>query len=314
MIRQLWQRWVMRRMPPAGQVRLTRQQIFIVPTRAGAAFGILLLLMLMVAINYQNSLVYGLTFLLLAIFIVAILHTYRNLQGLELRHGGSHSVFAGEQASLNVRLQSSGRDYQAIALGWPGEALQVMDVPADHQIDMTLAIPAKRRGWLAVPRLRVETRFPLGLLVAWSWVDLGQRILIYPKPLKVPLPGGQAAPGDQDEGRVARGAGADDFQGLRPYQPGDPRQRLHWKAYSRGQQLLIKDFAAWLGDDIWLDFDAFAGDREQRLSGLCYWVLELSRRQRMFGLQLPGEQVRPGAGEAHRDECLRALALHGVEA
>ena len=38
-----------------------------------------------------------------------------------------------------------------------------------------------------------------------------------------------------------------------------------------------KDFA---GRDLWLDFQALGGDAEERLSRLCYWVLQLDARQR----------------------------------
>ena len=56
-----------------------------------------LLLMLLAAINYQNSLAYALTFLL-GRFVVAILHTYRNLAGLIIKAGSTPAVFVGEPA------------------------------------------------------------------------------------------------------------------------------------------------------------------------------------------------------------------------
>jgi uncharacterized protein (DUF58 family) len=112
----------------------------------------------------------------------------------------------------------------------------------------------------------------------------------------------------------ALGQGSEDFQGLKSYQPGDSKRRLHWKAYSRGQGLLVKDFAALSGRDPLLDFEALAGDVELRLSLLCYWVLQLSARQQPFALSLPGQVLAPACGEQHREACLRALALFGTSA
>ncbi len=117
---------------------------------------------------------------------------------------------------------------------------------------------------------------------------------------------------EEDEGQRATGQGADDYQGLRSYQPGDSKRRLHWKAFSRGQGLLVKDFAALAGRDLWLDFQALGGDAEERLSRLCYWVLQLDARQQAYGLRLPGCELAPDHGDAHREACLRALALYGV--
>ena len=308
-----WRRWVVRRIPAAAQVQLNQRRIFIMPNRVGAAFALVLLLMLLAGINYENSLAYGLTFLLAAVFVVAILHTYRNFAGLILKAGASGAVFVGEQARFRVRLESDGRAHMAIGIGWPPQPLQTLDVPAQGQRECELTQPALQRGWLRPERLRVESHFPLGILVAWSWVDLDQSLLVYPRPLQGELPlsdGGSLD--EEDEGQRATGQGADDYQGLRSYQPGDSKRRLHWKAFSRGQGLLVKDFAALAGRDLWLDFQALGGDAEERLSRLCYWVLQLDTRQQAYGLRLPGCELAPDHGDAHREACLRALALYGV--
>ncbi len=310
-----WQRWLSRRIPAAASVRLDRRRIFIIPTRVGGAFALALLLMLLAAINYQNSLAYALTFMLGAVFVIAILHTYRNLAGLTLTAGGASAVFVGEQGGFRLRLESSARAHQAIVLGWPPAALQSLDVPAQGLSECQLNLPALRRGWLRPGRLRVESRFPLGLLVAWSWIDLDQALLVYPRPLageRVVAGGIDEPTGEQ--GTQVQGRGAEDFLGLKSYQPGESRRRLHWKAYSRGQGLLVKDFATLSGEDSVLDFDRLGGDVETRLSLLCYWVLQLSGRQQAFALHLPDQRVASDSGERHRENCLRALALFGSPA
>ncbi|MBM7062158.1 DUF58 domain-containing protein [Pseudomonas sp. UL073] len=313
-VRKRWALWQAQRLPPAAQIRLTQRRIFIIPTQVGAAFFLALALMLLVAINYQNSLAYGLTFLLASLFVVAILHTYRNLAGLTLSAAGGQAVFVGEQARFRVRLEGVERAHQAIALGWPPQPLRTQDVPEQGATECELDQLALRRGWLRPGRLRVESRFPLGLLVAWSFADLQQALLVYPRPLEGQLPLAAGSDDDpEDEGARRAGLGVDDFQGLKSYQPGDSKRRLHWKAYSRGQGLLVKDFAALSGRDLWLDFDALDGDPESRLSLLCYWVLQLSERLQPFALRLPGVQLEPAIGDSHREACLRALALYGEQ-
>lgn len=309
-----WQRyrdgWLARRIPPANRITLDQRRIFILPTRQGAAFAVALLLMLLAGINYQNSLAYGLTFLLFSLALVAMLHTYRNLAGLQLAGGGASPVFAGEVAGFRLRLESDRRAHQAIALGWRGEPLVVNDVPAGETVALQVFHPAPTRGWLRPERLRVESRFPLGLFVAWSWLDLDVRGLVYPRPLEAPPPRyGEDSGGE--EGQRQAGQGADDFQGLRAYQPGDSRRRLDWKAFSRGQGLLVKDFTALAGSELWLDFSVLDGDTETRLSWLCQAVLDASTRQLRFGLRLPGQELAPATGENQRDAALQALALFG---
>ncbi|WP_339460671.1 DUF58 domain-containing protein [Pseudomonas sp. EA_105y_Pfl2_R69] len=306
-----WQRWLARRIPAAASVRLNQRRIFIIPSLVGGAFILALVLMLLAAINYQNSLAYGLTFLLASVFVVAILHTYRNLAGLILKAGSAPAVFVGEHASFRVRLESSARAHQAVSLGWLPAELQTQDVAALGLSECQLSLPALRRGWLRPGRLRVESRFPLGILLAWSWVDLDLALLVYPRPIEGDLPLAAGASEDQEEGNRAHGQGVDDYQGLKTYQPGDSKRRLHWKAYSRGQGLLVKDFASLSGRDPLLDFAALSGDVEARLSLLCHWVLQLSARQQPFALSLPGCMLGVDSGEQHREDCLRALALFG---
>jgi len=310
-----WQRWLGRRIPPASRVELDHRRIFILPTRVGGTYALVLVLLLLVSINYQNSLAYGLTFLMLSVGVLAILHTYRNVSGLILSGGHARSVFVGEPVQLRLRLESSGPGHQAIALGWSSEQLEQTDVPADCQVEVGLTLPALQRGWLRAPRLRVESVFPLGIFRAWSWLDLEQTVLIYPRPLAGTMPLLQGVqPHAEDEGHATTGPGVDDYQGLRLWQPGDSTRRMHWKAWSRGQALMVKEFSDLSGHDLCLDFMALGGDIEERLSRLCYWVLELSRRQRPFALRLPGFVSAVDSGDAHRETCLRQLALYGVRA
>lgn len=310
-----WQRWVGRRIPPASRIQLDHRRIFILPTRVGGTYTLVLVLLLLVSINYQNSLAYGLTFLMLSVGILAILHTYRNFSGLILSASHARSVFVGEPVQLRLRLESASNGHQAIALGWNSERMEQTDVEHDRQMEVALTLPALNRGWLRAPRLRVESVFPLGIFRAWSWLDLEQTVLIYPSPLAGSMPLLQGVqPHAEDEGQATQGQGVDDYQGLRQWQPGDSLNRMHWKAWSRGQGLMIKEFTDLSGHDLCLDFMALGGDIEERLSRLCYWVLELSQRQQPFALRLPGFLSAVDSGDAHRQVCLRQLALYGVRA
>lgn len=155
-----WQRWLNRRIPPASSVELNQRRVFILPTRQGGAFGLALLVMLLAAINYQNSLAYGLTFLLLSLGVVTILHTYRNLAGLRLTALGADPVFAGERAGFRVRLESPRRARQAIAVGWPERPLEYADLAGDAAAEVLLFHPTERRGWLRPGACGWRVAFP----------------------------------------------------------------------------------------------------------------------------------------------------------
>ena len=166
--------------PHVGDLRLDRRKIFILPTRAGLMFGLLLIIMLLTSVNYALSLGYALTFLLVGVGLVSMLHTWRNLLGLTLRAGRAEPVHAGELAELGLILHNTkGRARYAIELTVPGNAQSTLiDVEAGVDQLIDVALPTDRRGWQTAPRMRLSTRWPLGLWQAWAWWHPQVRVLV----------------------------------------------------------------------------------------------------------------------------------------
>ncbi len=289
------------------------RQIYILPTRYGFLFALLVGAMLIGSINSANNLGFMLTFLLVGLGLVAMLHTWHNLLGLRLIAGRAEPVFAGQEACFQVGLENRrGGPRPGIQLELTGGQVVATDLAADASDVLALCLRAPERGRQALGRFVLSTRFPLGLLRAWTFVDLDMHCLVYPRP------GSQLEPPQApDYSRSAegdRGVGADDFVGLRQYRPGDIPRHIDWKAAARERGLLVKQFGGDRADQRWLDWDALPGlDVEARLSRLCRGVLTACDRQQEFGLRLPGVVIAPGRGQAHRHRCLAALALFGKE-
>ena len=88
-------------------------------------------------------------------------------------------------------------------------------------------------------------------------------------------------------------------------------KQVAWKNVARGQGLQVKQFAEYVDDRIWLDWDMFYGfGAEGRLSRLCYCVLNLSRTDTAYGLRMPGVEIAPDKGTGHRNWLLKVLALY----
>ena len=307
-------RWLNRRMPPANSITLNQRKIFILPTRQGLIFALLVCAMVMAGINYQNSLVFALAFLLASLFMVAMLHTYRNLSGLTLVAGSTRPAFALEEAEFTIVLKRLGdRTCESLQLGWNPNLMANANLVKEEEARVRLFVKAKRRGRYNPGRFLLQTLYPLGLFRAWSWIDLDMHILVYPRPIAGgEIPSSTAT--SQEEGELILRDGAEDFYGLREYQPGDAIRHIAWRAYARSETLMTKQFAAYADRRVWLEWDHFPGmDRESRLCRLCYWVLQLNSRNDEYGLRLPSLEIQPGRGEAHRDAVLKALALFEID-
>ena len=308
----------------AGEVLLTQRRVFIVPSRPGLAFAVMLVVLFLCSVNYNLSLGFGLTFLLAACAVIDMHLTFRNLAYLYLTPGKAAAVFAGEDALFELHLTNRRKHARyAILLGFIGRGLpaieRAMDVPAHSTSHLTLALTTTHRGWQAAPRIRLRTRFPLGLLRAWSYWQPDSRALVYPQPeasaSTPPLP---LAPIERSDGNGA--AGHQDFAGVRTYQSGDSLKHLAWRQIARldtdvDARLITKQFEGGAVSDLAIDFAALPYDMalEDKLSRMTRWILEAEARQLPYAFRLGDSVYAAALGPAHQRACLRALALYQVE-
>lgn len=306
--------WLKRRNPVATEVELNQKRIFIFPTYVGMLYGVLLILIFVNAINYKNNLLFALCFLLASIFVTAILHTFNNFSGLIVKAGHSLPAFVGDTVLLPITLNGGSSDRHSLTLRFSGEAPTHIAWLKQEALRAQISFTPNKRGWIETPRLKLRSVYPLGLIRSWSWLYLDFRGVIYPKPVSQPfkyyVEEGGHEQGDLSQIQEVEKTGIDDFRGFKTYSPGDPLKHIAWKQYAKGGELLTKEFEETHVSAHWLDWRALSGvEVETRLQILCGWVLRSHEENFEYGLKLPGQTIRLGRGDHHRDECLKALAL-----
>lgn len=301
--------------PEAAPVILTQRRIYILPTGIGIGYGAALFIMLLGALNYNLSLGYVLTFLLVGQGIVAILHTFRNLVRLTISPIQVKPVFAGETAVFRLQLSADTQRFQ-VRLSSAAGASDLVDIAHSNTGEATLLIPAQQRGWLALPRITLETRFPLGLFRAWAYCCPDFQCIVYPQPAaKAPPPPSTT---DNIGNQSSPTAGDEDFSELRDHRPADSLHRVAWKTAARlGPEapLKTKQFADGAGTQIWFDWNQLAAepDIEIRLSILTRWIIDAHNAKLIWGLRIPGKILPPNSGTEHLQAALTALALYGAD-
>lgn len=300
---------------PELPLTLDRRRIFVLPTAVGLVWGCALVAMLLTAINYSLSLGFALVFMLAGLGQVALLHTFRNLLALELDERPPQPVFAGQRARIAITLGNpESRPRAAIVLSMPGAPPVTVDIAPGERRTVELLLPTLRRGWITPGRVRLETRYPLGLIRAWSYAQPRRHCLVWPSPEmhRPPLPPADAG----QEGERAGSDGLDEFFGLRDHRAADSPRHVAWKAWARAPDapLLTKQFEGRGGGELWLDFERMPADlpAEQRIARLTGWVLDADAAGLQYGLALPGQGLAPAGGPAQRSEALRRLALYGL--
>ncbi len=307
-----------------------RQRVYIMPTRHGAVFGLMLFAMALGAINYNNSMAYILTFLLSSLSLVTLLHTCKNLAGILINQAPASPVFAGEMAKfplildnrngqlrLSISFIKTKKKWRLLVdvLTSTGNEIPIASCNIDANIFSRVDLPVKtkQRGLLYAGRIKIFTTFPLGLFKAWSYIDMKQPCLVYPKPT------GQKyfPPFKLTEaiGIQGNASGTDDFIGFRNYRAGDSIKDIAWKAYAQQKGLFVKRFSGSGADKLLLSWNDVSTlpDVEMRLSQLCLWIIEAESQSLQYSLELPEVSIDTGHGEEHQHHCLSALSHHNIK-
>lgn len=291
---------------------LQSRRIYILPTSTGYAAAVLLFLMLLAGMNYNNSLALMLCFMLCGVALVSMHQCHRSLAGLQLLRAQAEDVFAGREGEVCLQFENTSDCPRAgLALRCAPCAPSRFLLPPGAIESVRVAFKAGTRGRQRIERLELESTAPLGLFRAWTWLHLPLEAIVYPRPLSArPLP---PLRGEQPRlQRSARGGDDEEWAWLRPFHASDPPRSVAWKAYAHGAPLLVAQYEAPAGMHRWLEFDQLrALAPEQRLEQLAQWVLDCERIGEPYALQMPQQVLAASSGRAHRQLCLRALALYG---
>lgn len=309
--KQKYQTWLNRRLPRAKSIQLNQRRIFIFPNTMGLLFLIMIALLFVTGVNYQNNLMLSICFFMVSLFITTIVATYQNLSALIVKTSACDSVFSGETVLLPITLENPTRKNKiGLSFSFEGGDVHTVSIVEQSQL-LKLPFKTRFRGYLTVPRIKLKSVYPLGLINCWTWLRLDFEGIVYPSVVEMPFRMAVGEQDDTEDGQVLQ-AGMEEFEGLKTYQKGDSLKRVAWKQYAKTQQLMTKQYSEHKGDDQCFDWFALPGfQMEERLQILCGWVVKAHRQNSDFSLKLPNEFIALGSGEQHLHICLRALALFG---
>ena len=305
------QRWFRLAPHDDAPVVLRHSRIYILPTRRGWAMLGTLAVMLLASLNYGISLGFVVTFVLAGLVAAALLHTFRNLAGIEVKPLGAGETFAGGRLAFALALDAGTLARERIALAAAGGSVSRVDVAAGAVETLTIERDAPRRGRLPLGRVTLSSTFPLGLWRGWAYIHFPLEGIVFPAPeaSAPPLPAGHSGPDAYATGR----SDDSDLAGLREFRHGDPLSRVAWKAVARGAGWYSKEFeGTGGGGPIALAWSALPQlGVEERLARLAAWVLAAEHAARPFALELPGVALPAAQGREHRRAALTALAMFG---
>ncbi|MDA0814975.1 MAG: DUF58 domain-containing protein [Chloroflexi bacterium] len=205
----------------------------------------------------------------------------------------------------------------------PGHAARrVLTLPARGIASWSYRTRTHLRGVYTLGPVEVTVRDPFGFFHARRTFGEPTTILVYPNAPDLPnfyvppanLPG---------EGRIRRRTHnvTTNVAGLRPYQPGDSYNRIHWPATARHGEPIVKQFELDPASDIWVVLDlqetVHVGEGEESTeeqavsvaASICRYFIQ---QNRTVGLLSFGDDLRiddPDRGQNHYTRMLESLAL-----
>lgn len=315
--------WLVQRIPRSLEHNLSNRNVFIFPTKFGFSYLFFVVLLFLLATNYQNNLIMMLSYLLASLFISAMLHSFYNLSGLKLIAQQEAHGFAQSTLYLPIQLISE-KKRVALTFSFDDQAVAFLTKinikkKESEKFDVLVPFQAKSRGILQSGRIKVASEYSLGLFICWTRLDFSSLFIVYPqkKTIKLNQVTHIIEPENND---VAVNIGdGNDFYQLKSYHYGDPLSQVSWKHVAKGQGWLIKTQQQPQSKQQWLRLaDMPTADIEQKLSHLCYLVQEYSKQNVFFALDLTvnGQkntqqghiQISANNGNKHCQQCLRALA------
>lgn len=286
------------------------RRVFILPTRPGLFFGFVTFLMLVASLNFNNNMGLMLTFLLVGLAQVALYRVFFNLRSLVINHVSAKPVFLGEKAIFSIFLKSTESKYDICVKNQTDQQL-LIELPADEIKPIQASIITNKRGWASCGKIKIQTAYPFGLFFAWIWTNLDSKCLVYPSREESPPPLPFHA---QSEGKTNIVIHGEDFHGLKPFQSGDSMRLIAWKRTAQTGELISREFQQTQGEKLLLDFSQVTlSDVELKLSRLTAWVLMANQQQLDYCLKLPQFESGFGYSDKHYLDCLKALALHGLQ-
>ena len=312
--------WLTVRVPVARKFELTNRNIFIFPTRFGFAYIVVLILLFLLGTNYQNNVIILLCYLMGSFFITAKLTAFFNLKGLIIKSKPYAQGFKGQDIPVTISLEARSTKH-GIVLGFDKQSTtQIKQIGkraktshANSQVQVTIYYQADKRGVISPGRVKVFSEHAFGLFRVWSWLDFGHELVVYPHPMAIASKHLLEMPSEAEDGeQLVSDRDGDEFKELAAYKPGESMARVAWKQLARGQGKLTKHYHQLSGQRRELSLDMLPPvSIEQKLSYLCYLVLQYSQASYAFGFSLTHQKISADHGEQHKQQCLRALAEFG---
>ncbi len=291
---------------------------------AGVVYVVLTALLGVASVNSGNNLLCLVTSLMLGYMPASGVAGWRNVMGVEAWAELPDEIYAGQPFRLVLKVRNRRRfaSLQMIEVSvhpveeWDGYQEPVRAffgiVPQGESASRSVWMTLPRRGRTALA-LELASAYPFDFFVRWGRTPPESGALVFPAPLSErpsSVWADEGRPDEEEDRPVGAPLDAEEVAGVRPYQAGDPINRIHWKISARTGKLSTRLFETpHVRSGRTIDLDALVTNGVERgLSIAAGRVVEAGRDGVPIGLKDRGVLTPPAPGRAARLDLLGRLA------
>lgn len=284
------QKWIAKRFQVEGSKTLLQKDVLVFLYKQGFLYLVLILITFIAGINYANNLILGFCFLISAILWISFYITFKQLHGLQI------DLIADEvgqvEQVLILKLLFKQQNNTARYLRIISQQKEQVIYLDQTQQTLELAYFPEKRGLYEFDAIKIYSTYPLGLVRAWTYLYLKQKVWIAPKAYDWQK--------EHKNQPTTANDSPDEFKELRTFQQGDSYQNVAWKQVARGQGFFIKMFEAQANHQhLEIDYQQIpAQTHEEKLSFMMGLVEQCEQLGDDYALILPHARLESGQGQA----------------
>ncbi len=233
-------------------------------TRNSIYFIVITIIIFGAGLNTQANLLFFIGYLLIGIFIIAIIFSARNLKGLTVQRKTESVAFQNQVVDVELKIDSVEPRLFLLLMDKFLPAIEsdreknffIYSTKKDESIIFKYSITASKRGRHMLGPTQITSLYPFLLVSRNSIEENYSTILIYPEISKIMnFPTYEQILTSSSNKIITTIGGSNEFYGIREYQSGDSIRIIDWKVSARFNKLVVKEFEKQLGHSSYIILD-----------------------------------------------------------
>ncbi|MES2217991.1 MAG: hypothetical protein V4501_06235 [Pseudomonadota bacterium] len=304
-----WERWVKKRNRAGNPQTLDSHNLYILPSKFGWAYGVVVITTLVGAVNSQINTIFLMTFLLAIIGMISALEAHANLKDLSFKFIVIKDSQQGIPVKITLFIQANRKRRFGVEFQIASQPKTRLEKIPLEGIEFIVPVETPMRGRFLLPPITISSLFPFGIFRVWSYLYFEEHYYVYPQPIN---PGFWPSPYHVDDIKQKHVSGDEEFYDLKQVEnPWMEPKLIHWRIAAKGQGWFHKTMHS-NEVDYWLFKlnDLPSRDIEFKLQNLSYWLQAAETNGMVYGLELKTAETKFARGHEHLEHCLRQLALY----